>query len=272
MQVILVQDVQHLGSLGDLVQVKDGFARNYLLPRGMAIVATSKRSGQIEHQRKRLDGLRQIAIEKAQAESDKVTSLKLVVQAKAGVNGKLFGSVTNRDVQAALAEQGYELDRRSIQLHTLIKSVGNFTATVRLHTDVKVDVGITVEALGESVAAEAVEGGQGADGEAADATADETADETGSEAAEGAAGETGSEAADAADADAMHGDAAAPADSPDVAQAAPTEDGATQATPTEDGAAADAQSGAADDEQPEGDQPEVPGSGGDTADAPSEQN
>lgn len=270
MQVILVQDVQHLGSLGDLVQVKDGFARNYLLPRGMAIVATSKRSGQIEHQRKRLDGLRQIAIEKAQAESDKVTSLKLVVQAKAGVSGKLFGSVTNRDVQAALAEQGYELDRRSIQLHTLIKSVGNFTATVRLHTDVKVDVGITVEALGEPAAAEAAEGGQGADGEAADATADETADETGSEAAEGAAGETGSEAADA-----MHGDAAALADSPGAAQAAPMEDGATQATPTEDGAAsesqsgaaADAQSGAADDEQPGGDQPEVPGSGGDRAES-----
>ena len=147
MQIILVQDVPHLGSLGDEVHVKDGFARNYLLPRGIAIMAGKKNFAQIEHNRKRLDQLRNEAIEKAQTESEKVAALELRVQAKAGVSGKLFGSVTNRDIQAVLAEHGYELDRRSIQLQTPIKSVGNFTVTVKLHTAVKVEVAVKVTPL-----------------------------------------------------------------------------------------------------------------------------
>lgn len=228
MQVILVEDVQHLGSLGDEVQVKDGFARNYLLPRGMAIVAGSKKSREIEHQRKRLDRLRQEAIEKAQAESDKVAALKLTVQAKAGASGKLFGSVTNRDIQAALAEQGYQLDRRSIQLHTLIKSVGNFTATVKLHTDVKVEVEIIVEPLRE---AGATAPGEGA-AEAADAPPAEGG-QTAADAAEGteAAAEGAAEAATAESAEAA----------PEAEAQAAAVDAAATEGPASDAAAADGQ-------------------------------
>jgi len=163
MQVILTQNVPNLGSLGDTVKVKDGYGRNFLLPRGMAIVSGTKKSKEIEHQRKHLEKLRIVAIEKAKAESEKVSGLELTVTSRSGANGRLFGSVTNRDVQAALLEKGYELDRRSIQLHEQIKNVGTYSATVRLHTDVKVDVVIhvkpeyvagTPEPAGEEIAAE----------------------------------------------------------------------------------------------------------------------
>ena len=249
MQVILVEDVQHLGSLGDEVYVKDGYARNYLLPRGMAIVAGSRKSREIEHQRKRLEVLRQDAIEKAQAESDKVAALELTVQAKAGASGKLFGSVTNRDIQAALAEQGYQLDRRSIQLSTLIKSVGNFTATVRLHTDVKVEVNIKVEPLIEAGATAPAESGE----EAADAP---PAD--GGQVAEGAASE-GTDAADGDDgtAAAAGTEEAATAESGEAAPAAEAAEAAEPATVNEtadesaDAAVADEPAPAADEQAAE---------------------
>jgi large subunit ribosomal protein L9 len=246
MQVILIQDVPHLGSLGDEVHVKDGFARNFLLPRGMAIMAGSRKSGEIEHHRTRLEQLRQQAIEAARGESEKVGALELVVHAKAGANGKLFGSVTNRDIQAVLAEQGYTLDRRAIQLLVPIKSVGNFTATVKLHTDVKVEVGIRVEPLTETGAvpgeegapAEGAEAAEGAEGgeraetaeEAESGAAAETAEgaESGaaaeggetpaSEAAPEAEGETTSEGAEAAPDEAPGGSESPPAEEPEAAE------------------------------------------------------
>ncbi len=171
MQIILIQDVQHLGSLGDEVTVKDGFARNYLLPRGMALRAGGKKFREIEHHRKRLDQLRAKAIESARSESEKVGELELMVRAKAGANGKLFGSVTNRDLQAVLAEKGYDIDRRSIQLETPIKSLGAFTVTVRLHTDVRVEVSVRVEPETEGAeggaSADSREGAEAHEGEAA---------------------------------------------------------------------------------------------------------
>ena len=145
MQVILTENVANLGSLGDSVKVKDGYARNFLIPRGKAIVAGTKKSREIEHQTRRLEQLRQAAIDKAKSEVEKVSALELSVTARAGANGRLFGSVTNRDLQVVFAEHGYELDRRSIHIHELIKSVGTYTATVRLHTDVKVEVTIHVK-------------------------------------------------------------------------------------------------------------------------------
>jgi large subunit ribosomal protein L9 len=147
MQIILTQNVPHVGALGDQVHVKDGFARNYLLPRGMAIVADSKNAREIQHRRKRLEQLRLEAINAAKAESERVAGMQIVLKAKAGAGGKLFGSVTSRDLQAAYAEQGIALDRKAFILHSLIKHTGNFTATVRLHTDVKVDVAFKVESL-----------------------------------------------------------------------------------------------------------------------------
>jgi large subunit ribosomal protein L9 len=144
MQVILTQDVPHLGSLGDEVHVKDGFARNYLLPRGLAISATSKNAAHVAHRRRWLERLRAQAIEAARAEGEKVAALELVVKAKAGPSGRLFGSVTNRDLQAALKELGYDLDRRSIMLSAPIKNVGSYTVTVKLHSEVKREVAVRV--------------------------------------------------------------------------------------------------------------------------------
>ena len=162
MQLILIKDVPHLGSLGDQVRVKDGFARNYLLPQGFAIAASSKNARQIAHKRKFLEVLRQDAIVAAEKEADKVGELELEISAKAGANGRLFGSVTNRQIQAALAEMGYDLDRRSITLHTPIKSIGTFGATVKLHSDVKTDISVKVIPI-DPAAADLKEAAEGED-------------------------------------------------------------------------------------------------------------
>ncbi len=221
MQVILMQDVPHLGSLGDEVLVKDGFARNFLLPRGMAIKAGGKNAGEVEHHRSRLEQQRNEAIEKAQAESEKVGALELLIKAKVGASGKLFGSVTNRDVQAALSEHGYELDRRSVQLQAPIKSVGTFTATVKLHTNVKVDVTIKVEPIIETGPAAVPENGgdaaEGADAATAEDTA-EGAEERAEQAEEGAAADAGS--AEGAPEETAQSDAGAEAAPEEAAEAA----------------------------------------------------
>ena len=147
MQVILTQDVAHLGSLGDEVHVKDGFANNFLLPRGLAIAASSRNAAHIAHRRKRLETLRAKAIESARTEGEKVAALELLVRAKAGPSGRLFGSVTNRDLQAALKKLGYDLDRRSIVLTAPIKNVGTYTATVKLHSEVKTEIAVRVQPI-----------------------------------------------------------------------------------------------------------------------------
>ena len=188
MRIILTQDVPHLGSLGDEVTVKNGYARNFLLPQGMAISSGNKSAAHLAHRRTRLEILRAEAVEVAKVEGEKVAGLELTVSAKAGINGRLFGSVTNRDIQAALAEKGYELDRRSIQLHAPIKNVGTFTATVRIHSEVKTEISVTVvpialsdeeraaqapraDAEGGEAAASPAEGGEAAEGAADQAEA-----------------------------------------------------------------------------------------------------
>ena len=192
MRIILIQDVPHLGSLGDEVQVKDGYARNYLLPKGMAMSAGSKNAAHIAHRRKRLDGLREQAIELAQAESEKVANLELVVRAKAGTNGRLFGSVTNRDLKAALEELGYTVDRRAITLHAPIKSLGIHGATVKLHSEVKTDVSVKVvsmELTEEELRAEEEAAAEAAGEAPAEGTASEAADGTATESTESTEGE-----------------------------------------------------------------------------------
>ena len=190
MKLILTQDVPHLGSLGDEVQVKNGYARNFLLPKNMAIAPTNKNAREIAHRRKFLEKSRGKAIEAAQAESVKVAELELVVKAKAGPSGKLFGSVTNRDIQALLAEQGYTLDRRAIQLPGAIKTLGEFSVVVKLHTDVRLELKIRVEAA-EGVSKEPGEG-ETTEEAAAEAVTAQAESEAGAEApAEAAAPENG---------------------------------------------------------------------------------
>jgi large subunit ribosomal protein L9 len=166
MRIILTQNVPNLGSLGDEVAVKDGYARNFLLPRGMALAASGKNARAIQHRRLFLEKERQVAISAARGEASKVTDLELVVKARAGTGGRLFGSITNRDLQAAMAALGLELDRKAIVLHSPVKTLGTFGATVRLHTDVKVDIEFRVEA---SEIVHVPKAGEGAEGVAAPA-------------------------------------------------------------------------------------------------------
>jgi len=146
MQVILREDIEKLGKIGDLVKVKDGFGRNYLIPLKKAIEATPKNVNAMEHARKMVsDRLRKLKKEAA-ADAENIKALALTIRAKAGEEGKLFGSVTSMDIADAAKAQGVMIDKRKIHLEEPIKRLGEFTVPVKLHTDVMVDLKVTVVA------------------------------------------------------------------------------------------------------------------------------
>jgi large subunit ribosomal protein L9 len=146
-QVILSEDVPSLGRPGDVVKVRAGYARNYLLPRGLAVEANSKNLRAFEHQ-KGLAMLRREA-NKGQALKLKqqLEALALTISANAGEEGKLFGSVTNIDIERALRERGFDIERRKIMLAEPIKQLGEFTVPVRLDPEVEAGLKLTVAAL-----------------------------------------------------------------------------------------------------------------------------
>jgi large subunit ribosomal protein L9 len=150
MEVILREDVPHLGNIGDLVKVKPGFARNYLLPRGLAVVADKRNLGALEHERRVVAEKRERALSAAQSQVKKLSDLRLVVKARAGEEGKLFGSVTNLDVERALAAEGVSIDRRRIRLDEPIKQLGEYRVPVQLGVGVSAEVLVVVESTGES--------------------------------------------------------------------------------------------------------------------------
>jgi large subunit ribosomal protein L9 len=145
-QVILSEDVPNLGRPGDVVKVRAGYARNYLLPRRLAVEANSKNLRAFEHQ-KGLAMLRREA-NKGQALKLKqqLEALALTISANAGEEGKLFGSVTNIDIERALRERGFDIERRKIVLAEPIKQLGEFTVPVRLDPEVEAGVKLTVAA------------------------------------------------------------------------------------------------------------------------------
>jgi len=146
MEVILKEDVADLGFRGEVVKVADGYARNYLLPRKLAMQATAANKAVIEQMK--AASARRSASEKAQAE-ELVTQLEPLVLSftrKAGEAGHLFGSVTSADIAAELAAQGHEVDRRKIQLGDPLKSVGEFKVAIRLHREVTARVTVKVQA------------------------------------------------------------------------------------------------------------------------------
>jgi large subunit ribosomal protein L9 len=148
-QVILNDEVPNLGSPGDVVKVRGGFARNYLLPRGLAVEANQKNLRAFEHQ-KRLAMLKREAL-KSQAMSlkEKIEALHLSLNARAGEEGKLFGSITNIDLERALRDQGLQIDRRRIALHEPVKQVGEYTVPVRLQPEVEANLKFSVAATAE---------------------------------------------------------------------------------------------------------------------------
>lgn len=146
-QVLLREDIDNLGGRGEIVKVKAGYARNYLLPRGLAINATKGNVKQIENERAAL--LKKEAKEKSTAEmqGDQMKGITLSFERRAGEHGLLFGSVTTMDVAEALKAKGYEIDRKRISLDETIKELGDYTAHVRLHREITIE--IPIEVLGE---------------------------------------------------------------------------------------------------------------------------
>ncbi len=149
-QILLREDVDNLGGRGEIVSVKSGFARNYLLPRGFAMLATKGNIKQVEQERSQL--LKKAAEERSTAEAqlEQMKELSFDFERMAGESGTLFGSVTSIDIASAFEEKGYEIDRRKIILKNPIKELGDYTIPVKLHRDVTLELPITVSLEGEA--------------------------------------------------------------------------------------------------------------------------
>jgi large subunit ribosomal protein L9 len=145
MQVILLDKVVNLGSLGEIVKVKDGYARNFLIPSGRARRATEANKAEFEAKRVELEKAAAAKLADSQAQGEKLAGTSIKITQKAGVDGRLFGSVTNHDVADELNKQGYKVVKSQIRLpNGPIKTTGDSTVSVSLHTDVVVDINVTV--------------------------------------------------------------------------------------------------------------------------------
>jgi large subunit ribosomal protein L9 len=147
MEVILREDVPSLGATGDVVKVRPGYARNYLLPRGLAVLADRRNIQVLEHNRRVVAAKRDRDRQQAQTLAEQMGKLRLVIQERAGEEGKLFGSVTNQDVERALAKSGFPIDRRKIRLDEPLKALGEYTVPVHLGAGVDAQITVVVEAL-----------------------------------------------------------------------------------------------------------------------------
>ncbi|MBO5657910.1 MAG: 50S ribosomal protein L9 [Duodenibacillus sp.] len=147
MQIILLEKINHLGELGTIVKVKDGYARNYLIPTGRAKRATQAAIAEFEARRAELEQAQAERVANAQALADKLNGQVLVITSKAGVDGRLFGSVTNADIAEAVAKLGMEIKKSQVRTPLgAIKAVGEYTITIALMTDITADVVVQVVA------------------------------------------------------------------------------------------------------------------------------
>jgi large subunit ribosomal protein L9 len=150
MEVILREHVENLGRRGEVVKVADGYARNYLLPRKLALLATQGNRKQIERERAKFDAKEADERRVAEAMAERIAALEIVIARKVGETDALYGSVTASDVADALAAQGVEVDRRKIQLADPIKKIGETNVPVRLHRDVTARIMVKVVAEGST--------------------------------------------------------------------------------------------------------------------------
>lgn len=146
MQIILREELPNLGTIGDVVKVKAGYARNYLLPRGLAVEASVRNLHGLEHQKRVIADKRLREHKSAAAVAEKISSVKLIFQVRAGDDGKLFGSVTNQDIHRQLEERGFSIERRRILLEEPIKSLGSHDVVIHLGPDTKAKVKVEVSA------------------------------------------------------------------------------------------------------------------------------
>jgi large subunit ribosomal protein L9 len=150
-RILLREDIDDLGARGEIVRVRAGYARNYLLPRKLAVEATSSNVKQIDQERAAL--LKREAKERAtaQGQAEQIGSLVLTFKRKAGEQGALYGSVTSMDVTDALQEKGYDIDRHRVHLREPIKRLGEYTVPIRLHREVSIDLQVKVVPEGEVI-------------------------------------------------------------------------------------------------------------------------
>lgn len=147
MQVILLEKVGNLGSLGDIVKVKDGFGRNFLIPQGKAKRATEANKAEFAARRAELEKQQAAILAAAQARGEKLAGFVVAISQKAGVDGRLFGSVTNGDIAESLVAQGFEVTKALVRMpNGPLKTIGDHAVTVALHHDVVVDITVTVVA------------------------------------------------------------------------------------------------------------------------------
>jgi large subunit ribosomal protein L9 len=144
MRLILKSEVHNLGDAGDIVTVKPGYGRNFLLPRGLAIPATEGSVRQLEHHNQVADAIRRKNLQSSQQLKERLEGTAVSIRRETGEDDKLFGAVTNRDISDALAAEGITVDRRAIHLEEPIRSIGLFTVPVRLHRDVTASVRVYV--------------------------------------------------------------------------------------------------------------------------------
>jgi large subunit ribosomal protein L9 len=143
-QLILARDVPNLGRLGDLVHVRAGYARNFLLPRGLALPASPKRVALFEHQKKVVEHRRKVLRGESEKRAQDIAKLSITLTAKVGEQGKLFGAITARDIAKALAAEGFAVDHRDIKLDAPVKTVGLHKIDLRLEADVTTQVKLVI--------------------------------------------------------------------------------------------------------------------------------
>ena len=144
MQVILLQDVKSLGKKGEVKEVAEGYARNFLFPRGLAVEASASQLKQLQQQKKVKDAKKAKALAQATAMAAKLEKMQVTIKMRVGENGRLFGYVTRADVAAALQKQGINVDKRKIDLPEPIKSLGDYQLKIKLHPDVEAKLKVSV--------------------------------------------------------------------------------------------------------------------------------
>jgi large subunit ribosomal protein L9 len=144
MKVILKEEIKKLGKMGQIVDVADGYARNYLVPKGLAVEANTKNIRSMEHAKKIIQEKSRKMKDSAQDFASRISSLTLTIKAKAGEEEKLFGSVTTMDIAEALLNEGIEIDKKKISLEEPIKRLGSYSVQIKLHPDVSVPLNIQV--------------------------------------------------------------------------------------------------------------------------------
>ncbi len=144
MKVVLKDDIMNIGKMGQIIDVADGYARNYLVPRGLAIEANTKNIKSLEHEKRIIQEKAKKIKNSAEDLSHKISTMTLVIKAKSGDDGKLFGSVTTMDIAELLQNEGIKIDKKRISLDEPIKRLGSYTVNVKLHPEISTQLNVQV--------------------------------------------------------------------------------------------------------------------------------